>query len=174
MNLGKSNPTMGFPSLIKYLIPKGVWLERTILLLGFIFLDFLITAVSCRTPYAEANLYARDFMQRYGIVQGLALFNLLFVIPIYAVLVLDSHLIEYTQRYRTKTEFIVDVAFGWLIAGARFNGAMSWLWDAPNTIRQAIGFAVYLAIAIPAFYLFPKRFDYAGSFVAVRKERKEP
>ena len=164
---------MDFPSLIKHLIPKGRWLERTILLLGFIFLDFLVTAISCRTPYAEANLYARSFMQRYGIVQGLALFNFLFVIPIYAVLVLDSHLIEHTQRYRTKTEIIIDVALGWLIAGARFNGAMSWLWDAPHIIRQTTGFAVYLAVAIPFFYLFPKRFDYTGSFVAIRKRETE-
>jgi len=148
---------MGFHSLIRHLVPRGVWLKRTALLLGFIFLDFLVTAILCRTPYAEANPYARSFMQTYGIVQGLALFDFLLAIPIYGLLVVDWHLIKYTQQYRTKTEIMVDVVLGWLIAGAHFNGAMSWLWDAPHLIRQTIGFAVYLGIAIPLFYLFPKR-----------------
>jgi len=148
---------MDFPSLIRHLVPRGVWLKRTALLLGFIFLDFLVTAILCRTPYAEANPYARSFMQTYGIVQGLALFDFLLAIPIYGLLVVDWHLIKYTRQYRTKTEIMVDVVLGWLIAGAHFNGAMSWLWDAPHLIRQTIGFAVYLGIAIPLFYLFPKR-----------------
>jgi len=163
---------MIFPSLIKYLVPKGIWLKRTILLLGFVLLDFLITAISCQTPYAEANPYARGFMQTYGIVEGLAIFNFLMTLPVYAVLVFDSHLIEYTQRYRTITEILIDIALGWLIAGARFNGAMSWLWDAPHLIRQTMGFAVYLAFAIPFFYLFPKRFITAEIFDLLKKGKR--
>ena len=161
---------MDFPTLIRNLIPRGFWLKRTLLLLGFIFLDFLVTALLCRTPYAEANPYARSFMQTYGIVQGLALFDFLMAIPIYAVLLVDSHLIKYTQQYETVTEIIIDVALGWLIAGAHFNGAMSWLWDAPHLIRQTLGFVVYLAVAIPFFYLFPNRFAYTRFFAAVKRE----
>ena len=155
---------MDFRSLIKYLIPRGVWLKRTALLLGFIFLDFLVTAILCKTPYAEANPYARSFMQRYGIVHGLAIFDFLLAIPIYGLILLDSHLIRYTRHYMMKTELLVDCILGWLIAGAHFNGAMSWLWDAPHLTRQAIGFAVYLVMAIPFFYLFPKRFAYIKIF----------
>jgi len=161
---------MNFPTLIKYLIPRDVWLKRTLLLLGFIFLDFLVTALLCRTPYAEANPYARSFMQTYGIVQGLALFDFLMAIPIYLVLLVDSHLIKYTQQYKTATEMIIDVTLGWLIAGAHFNGALSWLWDAPHLTRQTIGFAVYLAVAIPSFYQFPNRFVYTRFSAAIKEE----
>jgi len=161
---------MDFPSIIRHLIPRGVWLKRTFLLLGFIFLDFLVTALLCRTPYAEANPYARSFMQTYGIVPGLALFDFLLAMPIYAILVVDSHLIKYTQQYRTKTEIIIDVALGWLIAGAHFNGAMSWLWDAPHLIQQTIGFAIYLAIAIPSFYEFPDRFAYTRFLFSLKRK----
>ena len=159
-----------FPSLTKYLIPRGVWLKRTFLLFGFIFFDFLVTAFLCKTPYAEANPYARSFMQTYGIMQGLALFDFLLALPIYAILVVDSHLINYTGHYRTKTEIIVDIAFGWLIAGVHFNGAMSWLWDAPHLIRQTIGFAIYLAIAITSFHLFPNRFTYPKVLLSSKRE----
>jgi len=161
---------MDFPTLIRHLIPRGVWLKRTFLLLGFIFLDFLVTVLLCRTPYAEANPYARGFMQTYGIVQGLALFDFLMTIPIYAVLLIDSHLIKYTQQYETATSIIIDVTLGWLIAGAHFNGALSWLWDAPHLIRQIIGFAVYLAVAIPSFYQFTNRFVYTRFYAAIKRE----
>jgi hypothetical protein len=53
-------------------------------------------------------------------------------------------------------ELFVDITLGWLIAGTHFNGAMSWLWDAPQLIRQTLGFGFYLAIAIPVLYLRPK------------------
>ena len=148
---------MNFQSVIKNLTPKGVWLKRTALIFGFIFLDFLVTITFCRTPYMEANPYARSFMLIYGIVSGLALYDFLLAIPIYAILVFDSYMIKYTQHYKTKTEFIIDVALGWLIAGAHFNGAMSWLWAAPHFIRQAIGFIIYMSIAILSFYPVPKR-----------------
>jgi hypothetical protein len=147
---------MGFNSFIRHLIPRGVWLRRAALLFGFIFLDFLVTAILCRTPYAEANLYARSFMQRYGIVLGLALFDLLLALPIYGILVVDWHLIKYTQQYAGKAEAMVDISLGWLIAGAHFNGAMSWLWDAPHIIRQTLGFAAYMALAILFLYRLPK------------------
>jgi len=162
---------LSLTNLMKYLAPRGVWLKRTSLLLGFIFLDFLVTALLCQTPYAEANPYARSFMQAYGIVQGLALFDFLLTIPIYAILVADSHLIKYTGPYRTKAEIIIDIALGWVIAGARFNGAMSWLWDAPHLIRQTIGFTIYLTFAVSSFYPFSKRFTCIGIISPIRKRK---
>lgn len=161
---------MNLSSVIKHLIPGGVWLKRTALLLGFILLDFLVTALLCETPYAEANPHARRFMQMYGIVQGLALFDFLMALPIYGLLVIDWHLIKYTKHYRTKTEIIIDITLGWLIAGAHFNGAMSWLWDAPHLIRQTIGFAAYLAVA-SSFYSFPKR-SIHGEIPSLRGNRQ--
>jgi hypothetical protein len=143
---------MGFLTVLTYFVPKGTWLKRTALLCGFIFLDFLVTVLSCKTPFAEANLYARSFMQSYGIVAGLALFDFLLAIPIYAILVSDSHLIKYTGQHSGKAEFAVDLMLGWLVAGAHFNGAASWLWEAPQLLRQIIGFIIYLAIAFPTFY----------------------
>ena len=155
---------MGFSSIVRYLVPRGIWLRRTILIFSFIFLDFLVTAILCKTPYAEANPYARSFMLRYGIVEGLALFDLLMALPIYGILVIDWHLIRYTQQYAGKAEAIVDVALGWLIAGAHFNGALSWLWDADHIIRQTLGFAVYMTLAISFFYILPKRYGYREIF----------
>ncbi len=147
---------MSYASTLRFLVPKGTWLWRTVLLLGFIFLDFLVTALLCETPYAESNLYVRSLMQTYGILIGLIVFDVAMSVPIYAILVFDSHLIKYTGQYSTKAELVLDLALGWLIAGTHFNGAMSWLWDAPYLVRQMLGFAVYLAIALPAFYLHPK------------------
>ncbi|RLI11916.1 hypothetical protein DRO35_04225 [Candidatus Bathyarchaeota archaeon] len=157
--------------LIKRFIPEDTWLGRTFLLLGFIFLDFMTTASLCKTPLAEANPYARFFMQRYGILEGLIFFNLLATLPIYAVLVFDSHLIKQTKHYRAKTELVIDIALAWLVAGVRFNGAMSWLWDAPNLLRQAMGSAIYLAIAVPLFHLFPRTLSNAR-FFALKRNKK--
>jgi hypothetical protein len=143
---------MSFRTALTYFVPKGTWLKRMALLYGFMFLDFLVTALLCKTPYAEANLYARSFMQSYGIVAGLVLFVLLLAIPIYAILVSDSHLIKYTGQHSGKAEFAVDLMLGWLIAGAHFNGAVSWLWEAPQLLRQIIGFIIYFTIALPTLY----------------------
>ena len=143
-------------SVLRFLFPKGEWVWRTVLLFGFIFLDLLVTVMLCETPYAEANLLARSFMQTYGIAAGLVIFDLLFSVPIYAILVLDSHLIRYTGQYSLIAELFVDITLGWLIAGTHFNGALSWLWDAPHLIRQTLGFGFYIAVAFPMFYLRPK------------------
>ena len=147
---------MEFPPQLRYLIPKGIWLKRTLILLGFILFDLIVTAILCRSPSMEANPYARRFMEIYGIIPGLTIFNLIATIPIYAVLIFDSHMIEYTWHYRDKVEVIIDLSFGWLIAGSRFNGAMSWLWNTSHLTRQALGFITYLSLAIPILYILPK------------------
>jgi len=150
---------MDIRSKLKFLIPQGTWLWRTIILLGFIYFDFQVTVLLCTNPYAEGNLLARSFMQIYGIIQGLAIFDLLMAIPIYIILVFDSYLIRYTGPYSTFAELFVDVALGWVVAGAHFNGALSWIWEAPHLTRQTIGLGLYLSIAFPAFYLRQK-FDF--------------
>jgi len=147
---------MKFLSQLRYLIPKGVWLKRTLILFGFILLDLIVTAVLCRSPSMEANPYARSFMEIYGIIPGLTIFNLIVSTPVYAVLIFDSHMIKYTRHYRDKVEVIIDLAFGWLIAGSRFNGAMSWLWNTSHLTRQTLGFIIYLSLAIPILYILPK------------------
>jgi len=147
---------MDSASALGFLVPRGTWLWRTVLLLGFVFLDFLVTALLCETPYAEANLFVRSLMQTYGILTGLVVFDIAMSVPIYAILVFDSHFIKYTGQYSTKTELFVDLVLGWIIAGTHFNGAMSWLWNAPYLIRQVLGFAVYFTIALPAFHVHPK------------------
>jgi len=147
---------MNFSSILRYLVPRGVWLKRTVLLFAFIFLDYIVTIIFCRTPYAEGNLLARSFMQTYGIVAGLTIFDLLLGIPIYIILCIDSYFIKYTEQYSTKAELMIDLTLGWLIAGAHFNGAASWLWDASGMLRQTVGFIIYEVIALSAFYSFPK------------------
>ncbi|RJS75611.1 hypothetical protein CW712_04130 [Candidatus Bathyarchaeota archaeon] len=156
--------------IVRYLVPKGVWLKRTILLFAFIFLDYLVTIIFCKTPYAEGNLLARSFMQTYGIVMGLTIFDLLLGIPIYGILCIDSYLIKYTEQHSTKAELAVDLALGWLIAGGHFNGAASWLWNAPHLMRQTLGFMIYLAIAFPSLYS-PPRLSFLKSVLAPFRQK---
>ena len=94
-----------------------------------------------------AITFERTQVEFFGVLLGL---------PIYAILCIESHIIKYTRQYAKKLEFLIELVFGWVIAGAHFNGAASWIWYAPTLIRQALGFAVYVAIAIPSFHLLPK------------------
>lgn len=139
-------------SVLKYLVPKGVWRRRTLLLFSFFILDFIVTVSFCRTPDSEGNLLARNFMQAYGIEAGLAIFDFLLALPIYAILCVDSYLIKYTEQHSAKAEWMIDLALGWLVAGAHFNGAASWFWVTSNTVRQASGFIIYEVVALLSFY----------------------
>jgi len=147
---------MKFRPVLRYLIPEGIWLKRMIVLFSFIFLDYVVTLILCDSFHAEGNIYARNFMQTYGIKEGLTIFDSLMSIPIYVILCVDSHLVKLPREFSTKMELLLDLAFGWLIAGAHFNGALSWFWDAPNMIRQATGLITYEAIALSSFYAFSK------------------
>jgi len=147
---------VGFLPVLGHLVPKGVWLKRTVLLFAFILVDYIVTVVSCKSPFWEANLYAKSFMETYGIAAGLAIYDFLLSLPIYAILCLDSHLIKYTEHHSTKAELAIDLALGWLIAGAHFNGAASWVWDAPGMMRQALGFVIYEVLALAFLHSFPK------------------
>lgn len=123
---------------------------------AFILLDYAVTVLSCRSPFWEANPYARSFMETYGIAAGLAIYLFLLTLPVYAVLCLDSYLVRYTEHHSTKAELAVDLALGWLVAGAHFNGAASWVWDASGTTRQALGFGIYEVLSLTFLHSFSK------------------
>jgi hypothetical protein len=134
---------------VRYLIPKNnFWLKRISLLFAFIFLDYLVTLFLCTTPIDEGNLFARSFMEVYGIPLGLTLFDLVVNLPIFLLLSLSSHLVNLPLRLSKIVETSTDFVFAWFIAGLHFNGAASWVWSAPNILRQAVGASVYLFIIL--------------------------
>ena len=136
-------------TVTRYLIPgNNFWLKRISVLFAFIFLDYLVTLVLCTTPVEEGNLLARSFMEAYGIPLGLTLFDLIANLPIYIMLSLNSHLINLPPKLLRVGEILVDVVFAWFIAGLHFNGAASWVWFAPDLIRQALGASLYSVIIL--------------------------
>lgn len=136
-----------------FFLPKNNhWLKRTLLVFAFIMFDYLSTLVFCRNPYEEANLYARIFMEKFGLPLGLTLFVMVANLPIYITLSLDSHVIRFPFRIAVATETFVDVAFSWFVAGLHFSGAVSWFWCTPNLMQQAFGAFLYLVMA----FLFVK------------------
>lgn len=137
-------------SLKHFFLPENnKWFRRTCLVFAFILLDYFSTLAFCRAPYEEANLYARAFMENYGIPLGLTLFVFLANLPIYMTLSLDSHLVKFPPKLTRIVETFVDVVFAWFIAGLHFSGGTSWFWCAPSMARQVLGTVVYLAIAFP-------------------------
>lgn len=129
----------------KYLVPKNnKWLERIFLLFGFIFFDYFATLIFCTIPAEEANPYVRMFIEKYGIVLGLTLFDFLINFPIYLILCFNSRVISLPQRLSKIVDPLIDVIFAWFLAGSHFSGATSWFWSAPDLMRQATGFAIYL------------------------------
>ena len=129
------------------LIPKNnFWLKRLSLLFAFIFLDYLVTLLLCTAPAEEGNLLARSFMEAYGIPLGLTVFDLIANLPIYLMLSLNSHLANLPPKLSRMVETSADFTFAWFIAGLHFNGATSWLWFAPDVLRQALGASIYLFV----------------------------
>jgi hypothetical protein len=132
---------------MKYLVPKNAfWVKRISVLSCFILLDYLVTVIFCTMPAQEGNLLARSFIEAYGIPLGLTLFDAIANLPIYVILCLDSHLINLPLRSSRIAEVFTDAIFAWFIAGLHFNGATSWVWFAPDTVRQTLGASVYLLI----------------------------
>lgn len=136
------------------------------MLFSFIFLDYLITVIFCKYPSAEGNVFARSFMQKYGIVLGLTIFDLLMAIPLYAILCVDSHLVKFPGRLSTIIELLTDIGLGWLVAGAHFSGAASWLWDSSSMISQTIGLVIYEVATVPSLVNSRKLFLSLKSFRA--------
>jgi hypothetical protein len=114
----------------------------------FIFIDYLVTMTLCKAPLEEGNLFARSFMEIYGIPVGLTLFDLLANVPIYIVLCLNSHLINLPPKLANIAETAADIIFAWFIAGLHFNGATSWFWFAPDVLRQSLGASLYFLIVL--------------------------
>jgi hypothetical protein len=111
-------------------------------------LDYSVTLLVCKSPVYEANPLARSFMEAYGSTLGLTLFVLAANIPIYVILSLDSHLVSRVPRLSKTVEVSADFAFAWFVAGVHFNGASSWLWYAPDVLRQTVGALIYLFISL--------------------------
>lgn len=134
-------------SLKHFFLPRNNhWMKRTILVFVFILFDYLSTLAFCHTPYEEANLYARTFMENFGIPLGLTLFVLVANLPIYMALSLDSHVIRIPARTAMIIEPFVDVIFAWFVAGLHFSGGASWFWHAPDVARQVFGTLLYLVM----------------------------
>jgi hypothetical protein len=124
------------------------WLKRIFLVFSFIFFDYFMTLILCQAPFEEANLYARGFMESFGIPLGLTLFVLVANLPIYMTLSLDSHIVEFPCKIAVATETFVDVVFAWFVAGLHFSGGTSWVWHAPQLMRQFLGMLLYLVMAV--------------------------
>jgi len=145
---------------LKYLfLPRNNhWLKRIILVFAFILFDYLSTLIFCRTPYDEANIYARSFMENFGMPIGLTLFVLVANLPVYITLSLDSYIIKIPSKAAIFVEAFVDFAFAWFIAGLHFNGGASWFWQVPSLTRQILGAFLYLSIAF--LFIKPHKASY--------------
>ncbi|MEM2202480.1 MAG: hypothetical protein QXU45_06895 [Candidatus Bathyarchaeia archaeon] len=130
------------------ILPKNNhWRRRIILIFAFIIFDCLSTMTFCRAPSEEANIYARAFMEVFGIPVGLALFVLTANFPIYTVLSLDSHVVKFPLKMAIFVELFVDFVFAWFIAGLHFSGGASWFWRISDIERQFIGMILYFCAA---------------------------
>lgn len=134
-------------SLNYFFFPKkNHWMKRIFLVFAFIIFDYFSTLILCRIPSQEANLYARFFMESFGIQLGLTIFVFIVNLPIYVTLSLDSHIIRLPFKVAVITECLVDVIFAWFVAGLHFNGGTSWFWRSPELMRQSIGSLMYLVM----------------------------
>jgi hypothetical protein len=131
----------------KYLVPKNnIWLKRASLLFGFILLDYFATLIFINTPAQEGNLLVRTFMENYGILMGLTLFDILINLPIYIIICLNSHFVPLPLRVSKIVDPIIDMFLAWFVAGYHYSGATSWFWTSSDLVRQAVGFSLYLLI----------------------------
>jgi len=146
--------------LKRFFWPKSNhWLRRILLVFTFILFDYFSTLVFCQAPHEEANLFARAFMNAFGIQTGLTLFVLATNLPIYMALSFDSHVIRLPARISIAVEISVDALFAWFIAGVHFNGGSSWFWYTPDLPRQMLGAFLYLIIAFFAIKPHKPRYD---------------
>lgn len=131
-----------------FLIPRNNhWQRRILLVFSFTLFDYLSTLIFCNIPQKEANLYARAFMEFFGIPFGLTLFVLLANLPIYMTLSLDSYLVKLPSRFAPIIEWSIELVFAWFVAGLHFSGGASWFWYAPDLARQILGAVLYLTMA---------------------------
>jgi len=86
-------------------------------------------------------------MEALGIPLGLTLFVVLANLPIYMTLSFDSHVVRFPFKISLITETLVDVIFGWFLAGLHFSGGTSWFWNAPAWNRHFFGTCLYMVAA---------------------------
>jgi hypothetical protein len=135
-------------SLKNFFLPRNNhWLRRALLVFAFTLFDYFSTLIFCHAPHEEANMYARVFMENFGILAGLTLFVLMFNLPIYMTLSLDSHVVRLPPTIAVAFEIGVDATFAWFLAGLHFSGGASWFWFAPDLIQQSLGAILYLIMA---------------------------
>ncbi len=136
-------------SLRDLAIPRNNrWMKRIVLVLAFVIFDYVSTLAFCRNLYEEANPLARVFMENLGIFSGLTLFVVLINIPVYLTLSIDSHVVKLPSKLGVPFEILVDVVFAWWIAGLHFGGGSSWFWTGSDLMRQGLGAALYLCLAV--------------------------
>ena len=126
---------------------RNVWSQRMLLLALFILLDYITTLLLVSYPTEEANVFARSFMDLFGVAIGLTIFSLVVNLPLFLIL----GLLAYCPRYLSfaKSPFAtpgLDIAFAWFVAGTHFNGALSWIVNGPSLLYQITGAALYLGI----------------------------
>jgi hypothetical protein len=119
-----------------------------LLLFLFILLDYLATLLLISYPNEESNVFARGFMEAFGVAWGLTIFSVLANLPLYLILGLLAFYPRYlrfsTSPFATSG---LDLAFAWFVAGTHFSGAFSWLLNgASNLLYQLTGAALYLSI----------------------------
>lgn len=130
-----------------YLVPKNnLWLKRAALLFGFILLDYLTTLIFIKAPAEEGNLLVRAFMENYGILPGLTIFDILINLPIYLIICVNSHFVTLPSRLSKIVDPIIDVFLAWFVAGYHYSGATSWFWTSPDLLRQTAGLSIYVLV----------------------------
>jgi hypothetical protein len=130
-----------------FLPQNNHWLKRISLVYAFIIFDYLSTLAFCHSPYQEANIYARAFMQNLGIPTGLSIFVIIINLPIYMMLSIDSHVVRLPSNLTKVAEIIIDCLFAWFVAGLHFSGGTSWFWSYSDMARQLMGTILYLTAA---------------------------
>jgi len=126
---------------------RNVWFQRMMLLASFSLLDYVITLLLISHPDEEANVFARGFMEIFGVASGLTIFSVLVNLPVFLILGLLAF-------YSRPSDFAasafatpgLDIAFAWFVAGAHFSGALSWIVNGPSLLYQITGAALYLEI----------------------------
>lgn len=126
---------------------RNVWSQRMLLLALFILLDYITTLLLVSYPSEEANVFARSFMDLFGVVIGLTIFSLVVNLPLFLILGLLAY---YPRRLSFAASSFatpgLDIAFAWFVAGAHFSGALSWVMAGPSLLYQITGAVLYLDI----------------------------
>jgi hypothetical protein len=136
-------------NFLRFFAPKNrLWAKRILLVFLFVLFDYAVTVAFCSSPSDEGNLIARGFMEAYGIAFGLALFDFLINVPVYAILCLDSHLPDLPPQWSKIANAFTDFILALFVAGLHFHGGMSWLFVFPNFSASAFGATTYITLAV--------------------------